>query len=76
MGLYLCGPTVYNDAHLGNARGPIVFDVLTRYLRYLGYHGALRAQHHRRGPPRKRRRRGRGQAGQSRPRSASWSPCR
>jgi cysteinyl-tRNA synthetase len=37
VGLYLCGPTVYNDAHLGNARGPIVFDVLTRYLRYLGY---------------------------------------
>jgi cysteinyl-tRNA synthetase len=37
VGLYLCGPTVYNDAHLGNARGPIVFDVLTRYLRHLGY---------------------------------------
>jgi cysteinyl-tRNA synthetase len=37
VGLYLCGPTVYNDAHLGNARGPIVFDVLTRYLRYMGY---------------------------------------
>ena len=37
VGLYLCGPTVYNDAHLGNARGPVVFDVLTRYLRYLGY---------------------------------------
>jgi len=37
VGLYLCGPTVYNDAHLGNARGPIVFDVLTRYLRHLGH---------------------------------------
>ena len=37
VGLYLCGPTVYNDAHLGNARGPIVFDVLTRYLRHLDY---------------------------------------
>lgn len=37
VGLYLCGPTVYNDAHLGNARGPVVFDVLTRYLRYLGH---------------------------------------
>jgi len=36
VGLYLCGPTVYNDAHLGNARGPIVFDVLTRYLRHQG----------------------------------------
>ncbi|WP_375416957.1 cysteine--tRNA ligase [uncultured Hymenobacter sp.] len=37
VGLYLCGPTVYNDAHLGNARGPVVFDVLTRYLRHLGH---------------------------------------
>ena len=37
VGLYLCGPTVYNEAHLGNARGPVVFDVLTRYLRYLGH---------------------------------------
>ena len=37
VGVYLCGPTVYSDAHLGNARGPVVFDVLTRYLRYLGY---------------------------------------
>ena len=37
VGVYLCGPTVYNDAHLGNARGPVVFDVLTRYLRYLGH---------------------------------------
>ncbi len=37
VGVYLCGPTVYNEAHVGNARGPVVFDVLTRYLRYLGY---------------------------------------
>jgi len=37
VGVYLCGPTVYSEAHLGNARGPVVFDVLTRYLRYLGY---------------------------------------
>ncbi|WP_310393891.1 cysteine--tRNA ligase [Hymenobacter sp.] len=37
VGLYLCGPTVYNEAHLGNARGPVVFDVLTRYLRHLGH---------------------------------------
>ncbi|UOQ72620.1 cysteine--tRNA ligase [Hymenobacter cellulosilyticus] len=36
-GVYLCGPTVYSEAHLGNARGPVVFDVLTRYLRHLGY---------------------------------------
>ena len=37
VGVYLCGPTVYNEAHLGNARGPVVFDVLTRYLRHLGH---------------------------------------
>ena len=37
VGVYLCGPTVYSEAHLGNARGPVVFDVLTRYLRHLDY---------------------------------------
>ncbi|GAA3956765.1 cysteine--tRNA ligase [Hymenobacter antarcticus] len=37
VGVYLCGPTVYSEAHLGNARGPVVFDALTRYLRHLGY---------------------------------------
>ncbi|MGN6520939.1 MAG: cysteine--tRNA ligase [Dokdonella sp.] len=31
--MYLCGPTVYNYVHIGNARGPVVFDVLTRLLR-------------------------------------------
>ncbi len=36
--LYLCGPTVYGRAHIGNARGPVVFDVLFRQLRHL--HGA------------------------------------
>ena len=36
--LYLCGPTVYGRAHIGNARGPVVFDVLYRLLRHL--HGA------------------------------------
>jgi len=36
--LYLCGPTVYSRAHIGNARGPVVFDVLFRLLRHL--HGA------------------------------------
>ena len=33
--LYLCGPTVYDRAHLGNARNVIVFDVLSRLLRHL-----------------------------------------
>src|SRR3569623_1388418 len=31
--MYLCGPTVYNYVHIGNARGPVVFDVLVRLQR-------------------------------------------
>ena len=37
VGLYACGPTVYNDAHLGHARQAITFDILFRYLQHLGY---------------------------------------
>ncbi len=37
VGFYMCGPTVYDYIHLGNARAFIVFDVLRRLLRYLGY---------------------------------------
>ncbi len=37
VGLYVCGPTVYGDAHLGHARPAITFDILFRYLKYLGY---------------------------------------
>ena len=37
VGLYVCGPTVYGDAHLGHARPAITFDILFRYLQHLGY---------------------------------------
>jgi cysteinyl-tRNA synthetase len=38
VGLYVCGPTVYSDSHLGHARPNITFDLLFRYLKFLGYH--------------------------------------
>ncbi len=37
VSMYVCGPTVYNLFHIGNARPFIVFDVLRRYLKYSGY---------------------------------------
>ncbi|HBR32655.1 MAG TPA: cysteine--tRNA ligase, partial [Clostridiales bacterium] len=35
--MYVCGPTVYNYIHVGNARCFVVFDMLRRYLEYKGY---------------------------------------
>lgn len=37
VGMYVCGPTVYGHAHLGHAKSYVSFDILARYLRYLGY---------------------------------------
>jgi cysteinyl-tRNA synthetase len=37
IGLYVCGPTVYNDPHIGNVRAPLFWDVVVRYLRSSGY---------------------------------------
>ncbi|MGM9842933.1 MAG: cysteine--tRNA ligase [Muribaculaceae bacterium] len=37
VGMYVCGPTVYGDGHLGHARPAITFDIVFRYLKHLGY---------------------------------------
>jgi len=37
VGMYVCGPTVYSNAHLGNARTYVSFDIIYRYLLHLGY---------------------------------------
>jgi cysteinyl-tRNA synthetase len=37
VGIYVCGPTVYSDAHVGHAKSYVSFDIVIRYLRYLGY---------------------------------------
>jgi len=37
VGMYVCGPTVYSDVHLGNCRTFVSFDLIFRYLTHLGY---------------------------------------
>ena len=37
VGMYVCGPTVYGEAHLGHARPGVTYDVLFKLLRHLGY---------------------------------------
>jgi len=37
VGIYLCGPTVYDKAHIGHMVGPVIFDCIKRYLQYCGY---------------------------------------
>jgi len=37
VNLFVCGPTVYDDSHIGHARTYVAFDVIVKYLRYLGY---------------------------------------
>ncbi|NLF71582.1 MAG: cysteine--tRNA ligase [Candidatus Anammoximicrobium sp.] len=37
VGIYLCGPTVYDKAHIGHMVGPVIFDTIKRYLVYSGY---------------------------------------
>ena len=37
IGIYLCGPTVYDKAHIGHMVGPVIFDTIKRYLTYRGY---------------------------------------
>ncbi|MAT70818.1 MAG: cysteine--tRNA ligase [Planctomycetaceae bacterium] len=37
VGVYLCGPTVYDKAHIGHMVGPVIFDCIKRYLTYSGY---------------------------------------
>ena len=41
VGMYLCGPTVYAEAHIGHMVGPVIFDTIKRYLVYSGYQVTL-----------------------------------
>ena len=41
VGIYLCGPTVYKESHIGHMVGPVIFDTIKRYLTYSGYEVTL-----------------------------------
>src|SRR5690606_3988938 len=41
VGIYLCGPTVYDKAHIGHMVGPVIFDTIKRYLQFGGYNVRL-----------------------------------
>jgi cysteinyl-tRNA synthetase len=41
VGIYLCGPTVYKPSHIGHMVGPLIFDAITRYLKFKGYQVTL-----------------------------------
>ena len=45
VGIYLCGPTVYAESHIGHMVGPVIFDTVKRYLRYSGYDVTLSLIH-------------------------------
>ena len=44
--MYVCGPTVYNYIHVGNARSTVAFDTIRRYFEYRGYEVAQHFQLH------------------------------
>ena len=41
VGIYVCGPTVYKDSHIGHAVGPVIFDALKKYLVHMGFEVTL-----------------------------------
>ena len=48
VSMYVCGPTVYDTPHIGNARTAVAFDTIRRYLEWAGLRRHVREQRHRR----------------------------